>query len=70
MHKIVEGFWMKGDFCVFITFDRVQQHYYFELFNKNQEGPLDTVLIAVAHELITFYVEKSSDAGYTAILCE
>ena len=67
-NKILDGCWLKGDYVLFITYNRDTFEYNLELFNKYYEKGVDTCILFKANHDVRFTIRKSSCASYVAIL--
>ena len=70
MHKVLHGFWMRGDFFIVITSDKKNNSYYLEMYRYNSKERLDLRFMFMSKEHVTFDICHCASRRYASIYVE
>ena len=71
-HKVLHGFWMRGDYFIVITNDKTNNSYYLEMYrySTRKQEMLDSRFILMSKEHVIFDICHCASRRYTSIYVE
>ena len=69
-HKIVDGFWLQGDFFILVTLDRTTNNYYLELYHVDDCDIKDKRLLFKSNDNVIVNIEHCDDRRFFSIFVE